>query len=233
MQAVLAARIDRLPPDDKRLLQTAAVIGTEVPWPLLQAIADAPDEMLHHGLAHVQAAEFLYETSLFPERAYTFKHALTHAVAYSSLLHERRRILHARIVAALEALVGDRLDEQVERLAHHALRGEAWDKALTYCRQAGAKATAHSANREAVACFEQALVALQHLLETRDTLAQAIDIGRPWRSPVRTKNKATRRMPCACQASLPPNTIPAIPSQSQPPTARPSPWPRHSPCVRL
>jgi hypothetical protein len=81
------------------------VIGTEVPWPLLQAIADEPDEALHRGLAHVQAAEFLYETSLFPEREYTFKHALTHEVAYSSLLHEWRRImLHTRFVEALEAL---------------------------------------------------------------------------------------------------------------------------------
>jgi predicted ATPase len=80
VQAVLAARIDRLPPEDKRLLQTAAVIGTEVPWPLLQAIADTPDEALYHR-AHLQAAELLYETSLFPECAYTFKHALTHEVA--------------------------------------------------------------------------------------------------------------------------------------------------------
>ena len=90
------------------------------------------EEALHRGLAHLQAAEFLYETSLFPERDYTFKHALTHEVAYGSLLHERRRVLHARIVEALEARVGDRLDEQVERLAHHALRGEVWDKALAY-----------------------------------------------------------------------------------------------------
>ena len=108
VQALLAARIDRLPPEDKRLLQTAAVIGTEVPWPLLQAIADTPDEALYRSLAHVQAAEFLYETSLFPEPAYTFKHALTHEVAYGSLLHERRRVLHARIVEALEALAEDR-----------------------------------------------------------------------------------------------------------------------------
>ena len=82
VQALLAARIDRLPPEDKRLLQTAAVIGTEVPWPLLHAIADMPDEALYRSLAHLQAAEFLYETSLFPEPAYTFKHALTHEVAY-------------------------------------------------------------------------------------------------------------------------------------------------------
>src|SRR5215831_18731940 len=138
--AVLAARIDRLPSEEKRLLQTAAVIGTEVPLPLLQAIAEVPEDALQRGLAHVQAAEFLYETRLFPERAYTFKHALTHEVAYGSLLLERRRVLHARIVAVLETLAGDRGTEQVERLANHALRGEMRDKALVYCRQAGEKA---------------------------------------------------------------------------------------------
>jgi predicted ATPase len=120
VQAVLAARIDRLAPEDKRLLQTAAVIGTEVTFPLLQAIAELPEAALHGGLAQLQAAEFLYETRLFPERAYTFKHALTHEVAYSSMPQERRRVQHARIVDALEALAGDRLAEQVERLAHHS-----------------------------------------------------------------------------------------------------------------
>ena len=176
VHAVLAARIDRLAPEDKRLLQTAAVIGTEVPGPLLQAMAGEPDEAVHRGLAHLQAAEFLYETRLYPEREYTFKHALTHEVAYGSLLHERRRVLHARIVEALEVLAGDRLAEQVERLAHHALRGEVWDKALTYGRQAGEKALARSAHREAVAYFEQALSALAHLPLTRATREQAIDL---------------------------------------------------------
>ena len=102
MQAVLAARIDRLPAEDKRLLQTAAVIGKDVPFALLQAIAELPEEALHRGLAHLQAAEFLYETRLFPDLEYTFKHALTHEVAYGSLLQERRRALHARIVEAIE-----------------------------------------------------------------------------------------------------------------------------------
>jgi tetratricopeptide (TPR) repeat protein len=176
VQAILAARIDRLAPEDKRLLQTAAVIGTEVSWPLLQAIADAPEEALHRGLGQLQAAEFLYETSLFPEHAYTFKHALTHEVAYNSLLQERRRALHTRIVEAIEGLSADRLTEQVERLAHHALRSEVWDKALAYCRQASAKAATRSAYREAVAYFEQALTALQHLPEHRETLEQAIDL---------------------------------------------------------
>ena len=182
VQAVLAARIDRLPPEAKRLLQTAAVIGTEVPLPLLQAIAELPEAALHGGLAHLQAAEFLYETRLFPDHEYTFKHALTHEVAYGSLLQERRRVLHARIVEALEALAGDRVAEQVERLAHHALRGEVWDKALAYCRQAGEKALARSAHREAVGYFEQALSALPHLPEQRDTREQAIDLRLALRS---------------------------------------------------
>jgi tetratricopeptide (TPR) repeat protein len=176
VQALLAARIDRLPAANKRLLQTAAVIGTEVPWPLLQTIADAPEEALQRGLAHLQAAEFLYETSLFPERVYTFKHALTHEVAYGGLLRERQRLLHGRIVAAIEQHGADQRAEQVERLAYHALRGEVWDKALAYLRQAGDKAVARSANREAVACFEQALAALAHLPESRARHEQAIDI---------------------------------------------------------
>jgi class 3 adenylate cyclase/tetratricopeptide (TPR) repeat protein len=184
VQAILAARIDRLPPEEKQLLQTASVIGTEVPLPLLYAIAELSEDTLHRGLAHVQTAEFLYETSLFPERVYTFKHALTHEVAYGSLLHERRRVLHARIVQALETLGGDRLAEQVERLAHHALRGEVWEKAVFYYRQAGTKAVAHSANREAVACYEQALMALDHLPEHRDTLEQAIDLRLELRTPL-------------------------------------------------
>jgi predicted ATPase len=176
VQAVLAARIDRLPPEEKRLLQTAAVIGTEVPFALLQTIAELPEADLHRGLAHLQAAEFLYEASLFPELVYTFKHALTHEVAYNTLLLERRRVLHARIVDALEALAGDRVAEQVERLASHALRGEVWDKALAYSRQAGEKAMVRSAHREAAGYFEQALSALLHLPETRAMREQAIDL---------------------------------------------------------
>ena len=176
VHAVLAARIDRLPPEEKRLLQTAAVIGTEVPFALLQAIAELSEEELRRGLGHLQAAEFLYETSLFPELEYTFKHALTHEVAYGSLLQERRRALHAGIVAASERLYADRLPEQAERLAQHAFRGEVWDKAVAYCRQAGTKALARSALREAVACFEQALAALTHLPESRATQEQAIDL---------------------------------------------------------
>jgi len=176
VQVILAARTDRLPADDKQLLQTAAVIGKDVPFVLLHAVAEAAEDAVHRGLTHLQAAEFLYETRLFPDPEYTFKHALTHEVTYGTLLQDRRKALHARIVGAIERSYADRLSEHVERLAHHAGRGEVWGKAVTYLQQAGAKAFARSANREAASCFEQALTALGHLPETRERLEQAIDL---------------------------------------------------------
>ena len=130
VQVMLAARIDRLAPEDKRLLQVASVVGKDVPFALLQAIAELPDEALRRGLDHLQAAEFLYETGLYPDLEYSFKHALTHEVTYGGLLQERRRELHARIVEAIETLHRDRLGEQIERLAHHAVRGELREKAV-------------------------------------------------------------------------------------------------------
>ncbi|HXH22403.1 MAG TPA: adenylate/guanylate cyclase domain-containing protein [Dehalococcoidia bacterium] len=176
VQPILAARIDRLPLEEKRLLQAAAVIGMEVPVPLLQAIAEQTDQAMHQGLAHLQAAEFLYEARLFPDVEYTFKHGLTYQVAYGSLLHDRRRVLHARIVEAIEALYADRLAERVEQLAHHAVRGEIWDKAVKYLSQAGARAFAQSAFRDAVAYIEQALSALAYLPEERERLELSIDL---------------------------------------------------------
>jgi predicted ATPase len=135
-----------------------------------------PEEELRRGLSRLQADEFLYETSIFPDLEYTFKHALTYQVAYNSLLVERRRTLHAKILDAIEGLYGDRLAEQVDWLAHHAFRGEVWAKAVEYLHQAGAKAAARSAYREAIAYFEQALSALGHLSESRETLEKAIAI---------------------------------------------------------
>jgi class 3 adenylate cyclase/tetratricopeptide (TPR) repeat protein len=176
VQAVLAARIDRLPQQERRLLQAAAVVGKAVPYVLLQAIAELSEEELRQGLTHLQAAEFLYESRFFPDLEYTFKHSLTHDVAYASLLADRRRGLHVRIADAIERLYRDRLAEQVEQLAYHAFRGEEWEKAVIYLRQAGAKAALRSAHREAVVYFEQTLAALKHLPESRDTLELAIDL---------------------------------------------------------
>src|SRR5262249_383214 len=112
-QAILAARIDRLAPDNKRLLQTASVIGKNVPLMLPQAVAEESEDRVRQSLTQLQAAEFLYEARLYPDVEYTFRHALTHEVALGSLLQDRRRVLHARIVEALEALHPERLTEHI------------------------------------------------------------------------------------------------------------------------
>ena len=176
VQAMLAARIDRLAPEDKRLLQVASVIGKDVPVVLLQAIADLPDEALRGGLDRLRAAEFLYETGLFPDLEYSFKHALTHEVTYGGLLQERRCALHARIVVAIETVYPDRLAEHVERLAHHAVRGERWDSALVHCHHSGLKAFARSAYRGAAAWLEEALAAAARLPERSEIVERAVDI---------------------------------------------------------
>ena len=176
VQAILAARIDRLRPEIKRLLQAAAVVGKDVPVALLAAVGEMADDILHAALGELQTAELLYETRLFPDLEYTFKHALTHEVAYNGVLQERRRTLHATILETIERLHADRLGEHAEVLAHHAMRAAIPDKAIRYLREAGAKATARSANREAVDFLERALTLLAELPETRETLSEALDV---------------------------------------------------------
>ena len=176
VQAVLAARFDRQRPEDKRLLQEAAVIGREVSSALLQGVSRLPADELARRLARLQSAEFLYESQQFPEPEYTFTHALTHEVAYEGLLQNRRRLLHGRVVEALEGLGPDRSRRAVEQLAHHTFRGELWEKAVTYARAAGTKAATRGARQEAVLYFRQALTALEHVPQTRENLEQAIDV---------------------------------------------------------
>jgi DNA-binding NtrC family response regulator/tetratricopeptide (TPR) repeat protein len=176
VHAMLAARIDRLPPEDRHLLQLASVIGKDVPLPLLAVVVDLPDEALRRGLERLQAAEFVYEARTFPEPGYTFKHALTHDVAYGSVLDDRRRALHAVLVGAIERVYADRLDEHLEELARHARRGDLRDEAVKYLHKAGERAAARSAHREAIAFFEQTLAVLGELPETPDTLGATVDI---------------------------------------------------------
>src|SRR5262245_35406696 len=175
VQAVLAAR---LAPVDKRLLQVAAVLGKDVPLVLLQPIAELPEEALRRGLDHLQAAELLQETGLYPDIEYSFKHALTHEVAYGGLLSDHRRELHGRIVATIEALNPDRIGAETERLAYHALRGELREKAVGYLRQAGTKAAERSALQDARLWFEQGLNVLKVLPESCSNLEQGFELRR-------------------------------------------------------
>jgi class 3 adenylate cyclase/tetratricopeptide (TPR) repeat protein len=200
VQAVLASRIDRLTPEDKRLLHAASVIGKDVPLALIRGIAEMPEDALRESLARLQAAEFLFQRGLFPDIEYTFTHALTHDVAYASLLGDRRRALHTQILEAMETLYPERQSEQVEVLAHHAYRGEMWGKAVLYLRQAGMKASGRSANQEAAAFFEQALSALGHESDGREKTEQAIDLRLDLRPPLLQLGQLSRVLALSQQA---------------------------------
>jgi transcriptional regulator with AAA-type ATPase domain/tetratricopeptide (TPR) repeat protein len=202
VQAVLAARVERLPPEDRKLLQTAAVLGKDVPLALLRLVADLSEEVLCAGLARLQRSEFLSETSLIPETIYAFKHALTHEVAYAGLLENQRRALHARIMAAIEQLYGHRLAEHVDRLAHHALGGGVSDKAVFYFREAGAKAADRTAYREAVACFEHALGALTHLPDSRETTERGVDLRIDLWNSLQPLGNIPRGFEYLCEAAI-------------------------------
>lgn len=175
VQAVLAARIDRLPSTERTLLQIASVVGRHVLVMLLQTVADVPMARLVRQLLTLRSLEFLYDAG-GAGAEYSFKHALTHAVAYDSMLVRHRRALHAQVLAAIEKAFPERLDEFTERLADHAVRGEIWDKAAHYCFKAGQRANALSAHRAAAAFFERALDAVGRLPPGHDAALHGIDI---------------------------------------------------------
>ncbi|NIW35938.1 MAG: hypothetical protein GWN09_00080, partial [Gammaproteobacteria bacterium] len=176
VQGVLAARIDRLPAQEKDLLQTLAVIGKEFPFGLLRAVAEGGEEDLYRGLSHLQAGEFIYEQPAFPEPEYTFKHALTQEVAYGSLLVERRRPLHERTARAIEELYRDRLDEHYGELAHHYGRSQNIPKAVEYLTLAGEQAVQRSAYAEAIRQLSRGVELVETLPETRERARQELPL---------------------------------------------------------
>jgi class 3 adenylate cyclase/tetratricopeptide (TPR) repeat protein len=182
VQSLVADRVDRLPLEEKHLLQTAAVIGMIFPFGLLRAVTELQDEELYRCLSHLQSSEFIYETNLFPELEYSFKHALTNEVTYGGLLHHRRTDLHARVVKALEATLQTTSHDHIEKLAHHAFTGELWDKAAGYLKNAGDTAASRSSFRNAVLHFERALEALRHLPRSPENLRLGIDLRIEMRS---------------------------------------------------
>jgi len=180
IQGILAGRIDRLRPEDKRLLQATAAIGREVALAPLQAISGPLDATMSDGalgeaLDRLQKADFLHKMA-FAEPRFIFRHALTHDVAYGGMLLNRRRDLHARLVPIIERLHANRLDEHVDELARHAERGELWAKAVHYLRRAAAKHLGRSSYREAKLSLDRALSALARLPETKGNQEQAIAI---------------------------------------------------------
>jgi class 3 adenylate cyclase/DNA-binding winged helix-turn-helix (wHTH) protein/tetratricopeptide (TPR) repeat protein len=176
VQAVLLARIDRLPTTAKRLLQAAAVIGKDVALPLLQAVTDVPEEALHRDLGHLQAAEFLYETYAPSSPMYTFKHALTQEVTYQSLVRRARQQNHERIAQVLEVHFPELVEMQPELLAHHCTEAGLSEQALPYWQRAGQRAVERSANVEAISHFTQGLELLKTLPATSERLQQELTL---------------------------------------------------------
>jgi class 3 adenylate cyclase/tetratricopeptide (TPR) repeat protein len=156
VQDVIMARIDRLEEAPKRALQLASVIGREFTIRLLERISDVHAQ-LERFLQELKVLEFIYERSFYPELAYMFKHALTHDVAYQSLLVQHRKALHRVVAMAIEELYTERLPEFSAMLAYHYEQGEMWDKALPYLVQAGQEAQKVYANQEAVGYYDRAL----------------------------------------------------------------------------
>lgn len=175
LKAIIASRIDRLPPARRRLLQIASVIGKDVPLKLLRAVANIPDEQLEEELAELQRAELLYELNLPSGKEYTFRHALMHAVAYEEMLRKHRRELHQQVLQATESLFADRLHEMPERLADHAVGAEAWDSAASYALMAGDRAIARWSWQEAIGFFDIAIDALGRLPDNAERVRRAIE----------------------------------------------------------
>jgi class 3 adenylate cyclase/tetratricopeptide (TPR) repeat protein len=176
IQDVIMARMDTLLEGAKALLQTGSVAGREFNHDLIQKVTElSEDELLYH-LSVLKDSELIYERGIYPQSKYVFKHALTQDVAYNSLLHKRRREIHENIGKALEQIYIERLEELCEILAYHALKGEDWQRAYKYNRQAGLKAFSHSAYEEAQRYFEDALSALKKLPRERARIEEEIDL---------------------------------------------------------
>jgi class 3 adenylate cyclase/predicted ATPase len=171
IHAMLTARIDRLGDEDKRLLHAAAVIGKEVPIALLEAVVDLPDQELRGSLSRLQAAEFLYQTRLFPDLEYTFKHALTHDVVYQSLLKIARERYHRRIAETLTARFAE---TPPETLAHHYTEAGMFAEAVPHWLRAGQRAVERSANADAVGHLTRGLAALAHVPQGPERLQREL-----------------------------------------------------------
>jgi class 3 adenylate cyclase len=174
VQGVLTARVDRLGAEEKELLQTLAVVGKEFSVSLLGKVVKQPEEELFQLLSHLQGGEFIYEQQAFPEVEYTFKHALTQEVVYSSVLTDRRRELHERTAQAIEEVFSNRLEEHCVELAHHYSRSGNVEKAVEYLRLAGQQAVQRSANAEAVRHFTSALELLETLADNSERPQQEL-----------------------------------------------------------
>ena len=174
VQAILAARIDRLPAIEKDLLQTLSVIGKEFPLSLIREVTAKSDEDLSQMLSELQLAEFIYEQPAVGDIEYTFKHALTQEVTYNSILSERRKRLHERIASAIERVFAGSIDDHVIALAHHYRRSANAAKAIDYLLMAAEQEITRNAPAEAAERLRDALTLLPGIADDQDRARREI-----------------------------------------------------------
>jgi len=175
IQGIIAARMDRIEDNLKRIMQVASVIGREFAYRILQSITDMSED-LKASLLNLQGLEFVYEKQLFPELEYIFKHALTQEVAYNSLLLKKRKEIHEDIGQAIEGLYSERLEEYYEVLAYHYVRSNNQEKAVAYLELANQKAFRANALEEAKGYFEEAMGILNALRDSEDRRERMISL---------------------------------------------------------
>jgi class 3 adenylate cyclase/tetratricopeptide (TPR) repeat protein/ribosomal protein L40E len=175
IQGIIAARIDRLEENLKRIMQVASVIGREFAFRILQTIMEMKEELKSH-LLNLQGLEFIYEKRLFPELEYIFKHALTQEVAYNSLLLKRRKEIHEKTGQAMEELYPERLEEFYEMLAYHYFRSDNLDKAFQYLKLSGKKSTQNYSQWEAYRFYQEALSLLKQLPKTDENKREQVEV---------------------------------------------------------
>jgi class 3 adenylate cyclase/tetratricopeptide (TPR) repeat protein len=219
VEGILAARIDRLGPEHKELLQTLAVMGRKSPLALIRHVTSTADARLEQMLLDLQTGEFIYEQPAATGVEYRFKHALTQEVAYNSLLIERRKLLHEHVAAAMESLYAERLDDHMGDLAHHFSRSDNVAKAVEYLGRAGQQAMQRSAHADAISSLNAAIDLLQRLPDTperiqREVLLQlavgpALFAVKGWGTPEAERAYTRARELCA-RVDNPPELFPAL-----------------------
>jgi class 3 adenylate cyclase/tetratricopeptide (TPR) repeat protein len=175
IQGIIAARIDRIEENLKRIMQVASVIGREFSYRILNKITGTREELKAH-LLNLQGLEFIYEKSLFPELEYLFKHALTQEVSYNSLLLQRRKEIHTKIGKAIESIYSYNLEEYYELLAYHYSYGNDIEKTLEYAERACMKAENLSAMDDAKNYFGQAMEIINKLPDSPENQYRRISL---------------------------------------------------------
>jgi len=169
---LIAHRLERLGDRSRRVLAVAAVVGRPFDFALLQRAADLGEAEAAEGVEELVRHRVLHGRG----ESLELTHDRIREVVYGQLVPARRALLHRRVAEALETLHAGALEPHALALGTHYWEGEAWAKAVVHLTQAGVLASLRYAKRDAVACYEQALAALAHLPESRQTHEQAADL---------------------------------------------------------